>query len=86
MSPDVILQMSFCDELLPANLTRIVSLAEVAFQMHIEISLFSELIATKVALIGLNAQMFANVNLKSRFLRVADPADRALEGLHILMI
>ena len=54
--------------------------------MHIEVSLFRELIAAKTASIGLNPQMFANVNLKPRFLRVADPADRALEGLHILMI
>ena len=60
--------MSFCDELLPADLTSIVSLAIVTFQMHIEVSLFRELIATKTARIGLNPQMFANVNLKPRFL------------------
>lgn len=78
--------MSFCDELLPADLTGIVSLAVVAFQMHIEVSLFRELIAAKVASIWLDSEMFADVNLKPRFLRVADPADRALEGLHILMI
>jgi hypothetical protein len=78
--------VSFSDEELPADFTRIVSQAIVAFQMHIEVSLFREPIAAKVARIGLNPQMFANVNLKPRFLRVADPADRALEGLHILMI
>ena len=78
--------MSFGDELLPTDVTSIVSLAIVAFQMHIEVSLFRELIAAKTASIGLNPQMFANVNLKPRFLRVAYPADRALEGLHILMI
>ena len=78
--------MSFGDELLPTDVTSIVSLAIVAFQMHIEVPLFREPITAKVARIGLYTQMFANVNLKPRFLRVADPADRALEGLHILMI
>ena len=78
--------MSFRDELLPADLTGIVSLTVVTFKMHIEVSLFRELIAAKVASIWLDSEMFANVNLKPRFLRVADPADRALEGLHILMI
>ena len=78
--------MSFRDELLPADLTGIVSLTVVTFKMNIEVSLFRELIAAKVASIWLDSEMFANVNLKPRFLRVADPADRALEGLHILMI
>jgi hypothetical protein len=54
--------------------------------MHIEVSLFREPIAAKVARIRLDPKMFADVNLKPRFLRVADPADRALEGLHILVI
>jgi hypothetical protein len=78
--------VTFRDELLPADLTGIVSLTVVTFKMHIEVSLFRELIAAKVASIWLDSEMFANVNLKPRFLRVADPADRALEGLHILMI
>jgi len=54
--------------------------------MHIKVSLFREPIAAKVARIRLDPKMFADVNLKPRFLRVADPADRALEGLQILMI
>jgi hypothetical protein len=78
--------VSFRDELLPADLTGIVSLTVVTFKMHIEVSLFRELIAAKVASIWLDSEMFANVNLKPRFLRVADPADCALEGLYILMI
>jgi hypothetical protein len=78
--------VSFRDELLPADLTGIVSLTVVTFKMNIEVSLFRELIAAKVASIWLDSEMFANVNLKPRFLRVADPADRALERLHILMI
>lgn len=82
----MIFQVSLCDKMLTADLTLVIPLAEVALQVNIKVSLFCEFVSTELALIWLDSQMFPYVNLKSRLLRIADPANIAFKGLNFKMI
>lgn len=50
----MVLKMTFCDELLIADLTLVVALPEMTLEVDVQVAFLSEFIATKVALIWLD--------------------------------
>jgi hypothetical protein len=75
MAADMVLQMTFGNELKIANLAHVVPLPQVTLHMHVQVAFLGELASTVLAYIGLDPKMLSEMNLESRFLIVRDTAD-----------
>lgn len=63
MAAHMVLQVALRDELLAADLARVVALAKVRLQVNIQVAFLCEAVAAKLALVGFDAEVLTQVNL-----------------------
>ena len=61
----MVLKVTLGNELLVADLAFVVAVTEVTLQVHIEVPLLGEFIATVIAFVGLNSKVFSDMDLET---------------------